>query len=222
MCGRFSRTYSYEDLRELFRLTAGLPLKPRYNIAPSQHVAAVREDEGRRLVDLHWGLIPFWAADPKTGYKMINARAETADKLPAFRAAFRSRRCLIPARGFFEWDRAGGTKQPYHITRVDGAPLALAGLWEHWTDKEGKIVIESCAILTTAANEEVARLHERMPVILEPGDFDLWLDPLENRPDRLKSLLLPAAAGTLSLQPVSRYVNKAANDDEKCIEPISL
>jgi putative SOS response-associated peptidase YedK len=220
MCGRFSLTYTDQDLLEYFQLARGLDLEPRYNIAPSQPVAAVRVEEGeRRLVLLRWGLIPFWANDPKVGYKMINARAETAHKTPAFRAAFRGRRCLIPASGYYEWDKKGGSRQPYHILRADGQPLALAGLWEHWEGKEGKTVIESCTILTTAASEPVARLHDRMPVILEPEDFYLWLDRGEQRVERLRELLEPAAPGVLNMVPVSPYVNKATNEGERCIEP---
>ena len=220
MCGRFSLTYTDQDLLEYFQLARGLDLEPRYNIAPSQPVAAVRVEEGeRRLVLLRWGLIPFWANDPKVGYKMINARAETAHKTPAFRAAFRGRRCLIPASGYYEWDKKGGSRQPYHILRADGQPMALAGLWEHWEGEEGKTVIESCTILTTAASEPVARLHDRMPVILEPEDFYLWLDRGEQRVERLRELLEPAAPGVLNMVPVSPYVNKATNEGERCIEP---
>ena len=221
MCGRFSRTYTYEDLREYFDLVKGPPLEPRYNIAPSQEVAAVRVEDGeRRLVLLRWGLVPFWADDPKIGYKMINARSETAFKTPAFRAAFRGRRCIIVASGFFEWAHRAGDRQPYYIHRVDEKPMAFAGMWEHWKDKEGKTVIESCAILTTDAGEPVIKLHDRMPVILEPEDFDPWLDPEEHRVERLRELLRPAAPGVLTMFPVSKFVNKATNEGEKCIEPV--
>lgn len=221
MCGRFSQALSFKDLRDYFLLNEGFDPEPRYNIAPSQDVAAVRLEDGRRLlVSLRWGLIPFWADDPKIGYRTLNARSETAHKSPAFRAAFRGRRCLIPANGFYEWDKRHATKQPYFIYRTDEKPLALAGLWEHWEDKEGKEVIESCTILTTEASEPVAGLHDRMPVILEKEDFDLWLDPDEGRIEQLRALLHPAATGVLSMYPVSEYVNKAANQGEKCIEPV--
>jgi putative SOS response-associated peptidase YedK len=220
MCGRFSLTSSNEGLVNYFGLARGLALEPRYNIAPSQPVAAVRVEAGERsLVLLRWGLIPFWAGDPKIGYRMINARAETAHKTPAFRAAFRGRRCLIPASGFYEWDKKGGSRQPWHIRRANGQPLALAGLWEHWEGEEGKVVIESCTILTIAASEPVARLHDRMPVILEPEDYDLWLDPGEQGVERLRGLFEPAAAGVLEMYPVSSYVNKATNEGERCVEP---
>lgn len=225
MCGRFSLHAPIDDLRSLLNVPARgaiFDLLPRYNITPSQEVAAVRIEGGeRRLVLLRWGLVPFWANDPATGYKTINARAEKVHQSPAFRAAFRSRRCIVPASGFFEWDKAGGTRQPFNITRADGQLMALAGLWEHWEDEEGKTVIESCAVLTTEANEEVARLHNRMPVILEPGDFDLWLDPDEHRPERLRPLLYPAPAGTLTMYPVSSYVNKATNEGKRCVEAVA-
>jgi putative SOS response-associated peptidase YedK len=221
MCGRFSQTFSDRDLLEYFHLARSLSLEPRYNIAPSMEVAALREEEGgRRLVFLRWGLIPFWARDRKIGYRTLNARSETAHKTASFRAAFRSRRCLIPANGFYEWDKKGGTRQPWFIHRVDGRPLALAGLWERWQDPEGERVIESCTILTVSAAEPVARLHDRMPVILEPEGFDCWLDPAGQEVETLRGMLKPAATGVLSLYPVSPYVNKAGNEGAECIEPV--
>ncbi len=220
MCGRFSLTLSPKDIWDYFLLREEFNLAQRYNIAPSQEVAAVRLEEGhRRLTYLHWGLIPSWADDRKIGYRTINARSETAHKIPSFRAAFRSRRCLIPASGFYEWEKKQGTKQPYFIYRKDGNPMALAGLWEHWEDKEGKEVIESCTILTTEATDPVARLHDRMPVILEPDVFGFWLDPKEQSVGRLRELLKPAAPEVLSMHAVSKYVNKAGNEGKKCIEP---
>lgn len=220
MCGRFSLTLSFKDLRDYFLLNEGFDPEARYNIAPSQDVAAVRLEQGERhLVSLHWGLIPFWADDRKIGYRTLNARSETAHKSPAFRAAFRGRRCLIPANGFYEWDKKHGTKQPYFIYRTDEKPMAFAGLWEHWEDKESKEIIESCTILTTEASDPVSRLHDRMPVILEPEEFDLWLDPGEHDIKKLRNLMQPTAPGILSMYPVSKYVNKAGNEGEKCIEP---
>jgi putative SOS response-associated peptidase YedK len=223
MCGRFSQTFSSKDLWEHFDLGKVFPLEPRYNIAPSQDVAAVRIEEGQRqLVPLHWGLIPFWADDPKIGYRTINARSETAHKTPSFRAALRRRRCLIPASGFYEWDKKDGTKQPFFICRSNHKPMAIAGLWEHWEDKEGKTVIESCTILTTEASGPLAKLHDRMPVILEREDFGVWLDPLEQNIERLRTLMHPAGAGILIMYPVSNYVNKAGNEGEECVKPIGL
>jgi len=214
-------TFSSKDLRAHFLLRECTVPEPRYNIAPPQDEVAIRVDEGqRRMVLLNWGLIPFWAKDRKIGYKTINARAETAHKTPSFRAAFRSRRCLIPASGYFEWDKKAATKQPYFIHRADDNPIAFAGLWEHWEDQGGNEVVESCTILTTNAAEPVAQLHDRMPVILEPEDFDLWLDTQEGHIERLQELLRPAAPGVLAMYPVSRYVNKAGNEGARCIEPV--
>lgn len=221
MCGRFSLNISFDDLRDYFQLAGSLQdLSPRYNVAPSQDVAAVRLEEGaRRLVFLRWGLIPVWAESPKIAYKLINARGETAHKLPAFRAAFRKRRCIIPAGGFFEWEKMGKEKRPYYIYRRDGNPMAFAGLWESWHDEETDRDIESCTIITTGANQLVARLHDRMPVVLEPADFGKWLDLDEESPGKLSPLLKPPDEGVLEMYPVSSYVNKPQNEGGKCIEP---
>lgn len=222
MCGRISQTFSSNDLLEYFLLAEAQAPLPQYNLAPSEQLLAVRVETGlRRQTTLRWGLLPFWAKDKKIAYRMFNARSETAPQLPAFRAAFRDRRCLVPASGFYEWQSVEGGKQPWHIRRADGKPLALAGLWEHWEDKVEGEVIESCAILTTAAAGPMANIHDRMPVILEPEDFECWLDPEFQQPDRLRQRLQPAAAGVLELFPVSSYVNKAGNEGEQCIAPVS-
>ncbi len=220
MCGRFSLSIKMDDLRAYFDLAGPLPpLDPRYNIAPSQEVAAIRlEEGGRRLALLSWGLIPFWADNEKIAYKLINARAETAHRLPAFRDAFKKRRCLIPAGGFFEWEKSGKEKRPFHIVRRDGRPLALAGLWERWEEEGKGRVVESCTILTTGANELLRRLHDRMPVLLDPPDFEQWLDP-ESDPAALRSLLQPAPEGGLKMVPVSSVVNSPKNEDPECIKP---
>jgi putative SOS response-associated peptidase YedK len=221
MCGRFTLPVSPEDLLAYFQLAQPPHIDPRYNIAPSEEVLAIRMAEGkRRAAILRWGLIPFWADDLKIGNRTINARAETAQNSPAFRAAFRKRRCIIPAGGFFEWEKKAKEKRPFYIYRRDGKPMAFAGLWERWHDEKEDKDIESCTILTTAANELVGRFHTRMPVILELDDFDLWLDPEEQRVARLKVLLHPADPEILTTYPVSTYVNKATNEGEKCIEPV--
>lgn len=223
MCGRISQNFTQFDLFEYFQLAPGLIPSPRYNIAPSQEIAAVRLQAGERhLASLRWGLIPFWSKDARIGYRMFNARAETAHRLPVFRAAFRSRRCLIPVSGFYEWDRRGKNRQPWHIRRADGAPLALAGLWEQWQEEGGALRIESAAILTTAASGRVAELHHRMPVILEPEDFEGWLDLGGTSEQTLRGLLQPAAPGILEMIPVSSYVNKTGNEGERCIAPEEL
>ena len=189
MCGRFTQRFTWREVHAFLNLLGpSSNLRPRYNVAPSQDVAVVRLDEdGRRLSMLRWGLIPSWARDVKMGYRLINARAETASTKPAFRAAWAKRRCLIPADGFYEWTRRGALRQPWLIGMEDGALLAFAGLWERWTVRQGVTltgsladfgpgdVVESFTILTTRANEAVAPIHERMPAMVAPESFDVWL-----------------------------------------------
>ena len=219
MCGRYTLATPVEALEEEFGVGGPVPeLVPSFNVAPAEEVAVVQGEGGdRRLELLRWGLVPFWADDPGIGQRMINARAETAPEKPAFRAAFRKRRCLIPADGFYEWQRAdGGPKQPFHIRRRDGHPFAFAGIWEDWRDGE----VRSCAILTTDANEELQQVHHRMPVILDREDYGRWLDPEAGERD-LQALLQPYAANDLEFYPVDRRVNKPSNDDPRCIEPVA-
>jgi putative SOS response-associated peptidase YedK len=196
----------------------------RYNIAPTQEVVVVRADpaEGRRSAALmRWGLIPSWSKEGATGPPMINARSETLAEKPTFRTALRSRRCLIPADGFYEWQQSPGggrgKKQPFYIHRTDGGPLAFAGLWETWSGSGGGPAIESCTIVTTAANATLRELHDRMPVVLAPGDYSLWLDPSVAEPARLSHLLAPCGEDELVAEPVSTHVNRVANDDPRCI-----
>jgi len=218
MCGRFTLTTPADAIADLFALAVVPELSPRYNIAPSQPVAAVRERDGERRLDLlRWGLVPSWAKDPAIGNRMINARAETVADKPAFRAAFRERRCLIPATGFYEWKRTEATKQPYLVTAAGDGLLALAGLWELWKVPDGGR-LETCTIITTSANDLVAPIHDRMPVILERHDFDLWLTPTTES-DRLLQLLRSCDSSALAARPVSTYVNTPRNDDPRCIEP---
>jgi putative SOS response-associated peptidase YedK len=217
-----------KDVVELFdiALSAGEPVnewRARFNIAPSQPLAAVRFDaerNGRALAWLQWGLVPPWADDPSSGNRLINARAETAATKPAFREAFRHRRCLVPADGFYEWKRQGDSKQPYYIRLKDDSPFAFAGLWEHW--RRGELEIESCTILTTDANELVSPLHNRMPVIIEPADFKQWLDPLAQDPKLVEPLLVTYPADEMIAYPVSRVVNSPRVDAPECIEPAAL
>jgi putative SOS response-associated peptidase YedK len=223
MCGRFALIAPDQDLAVQFDLPTVPTLAPRYNIAPTQPVAVVRSTAGaaaRELAVLHWGLVPFWAEDPKIGARMINARAETAAEKPAFRAAFRRRRCLVPADGFYEWQKLNGGKQPFFIRLQDGRPFAFAGLWEHWQGPEDA-VLESCTLLTTGPNELMQALHNRMPVILPPQDYALWLDPQVGQVERLQPLLRPYPAAEMIAYPVSRRVNSPENDDRLCIEPLS-
>jgi putative SOS response-associated peptidase YedK len=219
MCGRFTLRTPARDLAEIFRLADIPDLRPRYNIAPTQSVAAVRsspKDGHRELVQLHWGLIPFWADDPKVGYSTINARAETVATKPTFRQAFAKRRCLIVADGFYEWQKTDGRKQPFYIHMQDDRPFAFAGLWERWKreDKE----IESCSIIVTEANDVLKPIHDRMPVILPPEDYDRWLDPKVEDKKKLQAMLRPFSASRMEAYPVSTVVNNPRNDVEECVE----
>jgi len=221
MCGRYTLRTPVETLAEEFGISDPLPEIPtRYNIAPTQEVAAVlEEDEERKLEMLRWGLIPSWADDPAVGNRMINARSETAAEKPSFRTAFRKRRCLILADGFYEWQKTNGGKQPYYIRMEDGSPFAFAGLWESWDKYGGEI--RSCTILTTDANKMVGEVHHRMPVILPPETYDLWLDPDMQETEPLLDLLRPYPDDGMEAYPVSRFVNSPSNDDERCIESVA-
>ncbi len=222
MCGRFTLKTPVERLSEQFQFPKIIPLKPRYNIAPSQDVVVVRrmpDDRERKLAMLRWGLIPRWVKDPTRGSQPINAKAETAAEKPMFRDAFRRRRCLIPADGFYEWKQEGGRKQPVYICTKDRQPFAFAGLWEHWEEQEGQF-IESCTILTTEPNDLLAQVHSRMPVILDQNDYDLWLDPDVQEVSRLKPLLRPYPPEQMTFYPVNLRVNNPRNDDRLCVEPL--
>jgi putative SOS response-associated peptidase YedK len=225
MCGRFRLARSKELLDEAFGAVDGsVPVgwSPRYNVAPGQSIVAVHQDAARpvrELVKLRWGLIPAWAKEASIGYKMINARAETAAEKPAFRQAMRKRRCLIPADGFYEWKKAGGKKLPYCFTMSDAAIFAFAGLWEPWRSPAGEPV-ESCTILTTEPNELAREIHDRMPVILAPEDYELWLDPGFARVDELKEMLKPYPARQMRRYRVSERVNQVKNDDPECAAEI--
>lgn len=225
MCGRFCFFSPAEAVVRLFGVADAAALPPRYNIAPTQDAPVVRAVEGEReLAPLRWGLVPFWARDLKLGNRMINARGETVARKPAFRQAFRKRRCLVLANGFYEWQKTAAGKQPWYIDQADGEPFAMAGLWESWrggpdADADGTAPVETCTIITTAANAMMRELHDRMPVILDSAGIDRWLDPAAATAG-LESLLAPAPDGVLRAAPVSRRVNSPANDGPELIRPI--
>jgi putative SOS response-associated peptidase YedK len=218
MCGRYLLTSPVDLLRQLFRFMERPNLGPRYNIAPTQEVPIVRlsrDGDRRELIQVRWGLVPYWADDMKIGNRMINARAETIERAPAFREAFQRRRCLVPADGFYEWRKDGKQRQPLLIRRRDQAPFAFAGLWERWRQPDGQ-VLRSCTIATCPPNALLAEIHNRMPVILAAEDHDRWLDPAA---DDGKALLRPCPADWLEALEVSPRVNSPANDDPECLAP---
>jgi putative SOS response-associated peptidase YedK len=221
MCGRYTLTVDASVLATLFNLEPLFELSPRYNIAPSQPVPIVRagDDRDREWAWTRWGLIPSWAKDAKIGNKLINARAETAADKPSFRSAYKHRRCLIPADGFFEWVKTPNGKQPHHICFADQRAFAFGGLWERWTPPEGDPV-ESFTILTTRPNELIASLHDRMPVIIPPERFNDWISEGPLGPDGAEAMLLPHSADGMVAVPVGSMVNTPRNDDPRCIEPV--
>lgn len=194
-----------------------LEVEPRYNIAPTQRILAARQSDAgtREIVALKWGLIPSWAKEPKIASSMINARGETVADKPAFRAAFKSRRCLIPTDGFYEWEKKGNAKQPLHITIGNDDVFALAGLWEHWRDPQGAEV-ETCTIVTTTANSLMESFHDRMPVIVAPENYAKWLDTKATR-ETLESLIVPFSPDTMHVRPVSSFVNNARHEGPECL-----
>lgn len=222
MCGRFSQSKSAETIAQVFQVNNVPPLTPRYNIAPTQQIQTIlqnAEQSQREFQILHWGLIPSWAKDPKMGARMINARAETVAEKPSFRAAFKQRRCLILADGFYEWQQQQKKKQPFYFRMNDEHPFAFAGLWEHWKSGDGE-VINSCTILTTEPNDLMRPVHNRMPVIIDPKDYDLWLDTEVKTPELLQPLLHPYSAEEMTAYPVSTKVNKPVNDSAELINSL--
>jgi putative SOS response-associated peptidase YedK len=221
MCGRFFLDATEQDIEALVGpLASADRLAPRYNIAPEQPVAIVREDAvgERRLSLVRWGLVPSWSKGPDPHYSMINARAETVAEKPAYRAALRYRRCLVPASGFYEWRPTGrGKKRPFVVRRADHQPFAMAGIWEHWMGADGN-ELESCSIIVTDANAAVAAIHEHMPVILDPADFAAWLDRGHQHTADLLPLLRPCPADWLEVYPVSRDVNNPQHEGRALIQ----
>lgn len=219
MCGRYTLTSNTQKLAEAFaqfEVPANLP--PRYNVAPSQPVAVVANNGQHKVEFFQWGLIPSWAKDPKIGNQMINARAETLAEKASFKNAYKRRRCLILADGFYEWKKEDDkTKIPMYIRLASGEPFAFAGLWEMWQTAEDFIL--SCTIITTAPNELTAQIHNRMPVILPHEVYERWLDPAERSPDDLNGLLKPYPAELMTAYPVAKLVNSPKNDSPDLIEP---
>ncbi|MGB0908774.1 MAG: SOS response-associated peptidase [Nitrospirales bacterium] len=221
MCGRYTQKEKFDNLLKLLQVARMPQLKPRYNVAPTQMVACVRnapENDYRECTRLKWGLIPSWAKEASIGNTMINARGETVAEKPSFRKAFQLRRCLLLADGFYEWKREGEHKHPYYIRFQDQRPFAFAGLWEQWPQTESRI--ESCTLITTNANALMTPIHHRMPVILAPQDFDVWLDPATQDPTLLMPLLSPYSSDEMEAYPVNTLVNNPQNDLPECVTPL--
>lgn len=223
MCGRYAFFSPAEAVRRVFGALdwSALP-PPRYNIAPTQPVAAIRDDGTGHLevVPLRWGLLPGWARDPKLAQRMINARAETLAEKPAFRSAFRRRRCLVLADGWYEWQAGAQGKQPWFIGLASGEPFGMAGLWERWVDPDGGEIAETCAIITTAAAESIRAIHDRMPVVLPPAAHAAWLDAHGDSTSELQPLLCAPESGLLVARRVSRAVNDARHDGPELVVPL--
>lgn len=225
MCGRYRLSRRKQIIEEYFDSAPWEEdWNPRYNIAPTQSIPIVRQNQREPIRDfslVHWGLIPSWAKDLSGAASMINARSETAATKPAFREAMKLRRCLVPADGFYEWQRRGSAKQPFCFEVGDGGLFAFAGLWERWRDPSGQSV-KTCSILTTAPNAVTSAIHDRMPIILDRDSYDLWLDPGMQNVAAISELLKPYDARLMRCYPVSTRINHVANDDEECLRPVEL
>lgn len=223
MCNRYRLTHSERYLAERLQASGEFDDAPRYNIAPTQPVLTVRREHGqkvRRFSTMRWGLIPHWAKDESIGDRTLNARSETVTKLPAFRDAILTKRCLIPTDGFYEWRPMGRVKQPYCFEVGEGDVFALAGLWDRWESPEGDI-IDSCTVLTTTPNSLVADMHDRMPVIVSPEKYEIWLDPDVIDFDAIKDILQPYDAEKMRRYPVSTKLNNSKNEGAECAAPIT-
>ena len=215
MCGRFAVSDTPKKLMEHFHLAELVDFKPSWNIAPSADILTIIADKAgaRHMHPMRWGLIPSWAKDATIGNKLANARGETLAEKPSFRTAFKQRRCIVPATGFYEWKTQGGKKYPYYISNTNGEPMAFAGLWEHWQTPEGKL-LHTCCLITTDPNEIMQPIHDRMPVILDREHWEEWLSPSHTRTDDLQTLIAPHAAAGMQAWPVTREVNKVGGRND--------
>lgn len=222
MCGRLVIYSPPEQLADYVHAHGGVPFQSSYNVTPDQFIPSCRVNEAgdRELVLMRWGLVPHWSKGPDNRYSMINARAETVHQKPAYRTPFKRHRCLIPVDGFYEWTQANG-KQPWYFHYQNNSPLALAGLWDHWSGESGDSM-DSCTIVVTEANELMQPIHDRMPVILTPDQFETWLDPQNQDVETLRAMLLPYQGADLETYPVSRQVNNPRHDTSELLEQISL
>jgi putative SOS response-associated peptidase YedK len=224
MCGRFTQERPASELADIF---AAEPLADelgaRYNVAPTDEAfVVVQRDDRRAIASYRWGLVPHWSTDTTSAGRMFNARSETITASPAFREAFRRRRCLVPVDSFYEWKREGSIRQPYRVVRADGAPLALAGLWAGWRDPQSELVRRTFTIVTSSPNRSLADLHDRMPVVLERSAWDRWLAPIDGEPSELLAMLEPSDGVEFRIHPVNRYVNDVRRDGPELIEPLTV
>ena len=224
MCGRFVQNFNLDNLHQNFNIRTSAPdVTPNYNVAPTQEILAIiKHDNENTLEKLHWGLVPFWAKDISIGTRMINARSETVAKKASFRHPFKKRRCLIPANGFYEWKGEKGSKQPFYVFIPSREPFSFAGLWETRADKDSdeKPVYKSCTIITTEASESIHEIHHRMPVILDPGFYEKWLNTEIQDPKELEAILQDGTIREIKYYPVSTFVNSVKNNTPECIKPI--
>jgi putative SOS response-associated peptidase YedK len=225
MCGRFARYSLSRELERYFNAhPAAFEIQPNYNVAPTQQIPVIIQQEGvRHIKKRHWGLVPFWAKDISIGSRMINARVETLSSKPAFKAALKHRRCLIPANGFYEWKGKAGSKQPYFLHLPSEEPFAFAGLYEIWEDKQAPPdagPYKSCTIITTDASESVKDIHNRMPLILKPESYGEWLNPDNKQAARIEQIMKSGFVSDLKCYPVSKLVNQVGNNKKECMEPL--